>query len=104
MNKLVLASTVYRLMDALLDYADTMDANLVGSLADDYRSAAQRIEDAPRQGVLVEVNSFDLDMAHSATIGLMVARREKAQELREAADECDREAKRWEDVLGLLTV
>jgi len=103
MDKIIPAHTMYRLVDALRDYAQILasEGNYTASV--DRLNTAERMEMALRAAGMVQVDRFDFDTAHSAVVNLFAARADKAQELREQAAECDREAKRWEDVLGLLT-
>lgn len=102
-NVLVLAADAYRMIDALRDYADILEAE--GSkAAETARRAAERIESGARINNLVEVERFDLDAAHSSVIGVLVARRERAEALKAEAEVLEAEAKRAEDFLAVFTV
>lgn len=103
--KVIEVGTLYRLVDALKDYAQVLEGE--GDpfrLAPEKRDLAGKLEGFKRVGYgLAEIEQFDLDVATSAVLMLVTIRADKAAMLREAADECEREAKRWENVLGELT-
>lgn len=102
--KVIEVGTMYRLIDALRDYSTVLEAEGHLDLSSRNLTVADRLEGFERVGMgLAKIEQFDLDVAHSAVVQMLSIRAEKAQELREAADECDREAKRWENVLGELT-
>jgi hypothetical protein len=101
---LVLAADAYRMIDALRDYADILKAESESySMHEFARNAADNIENAPRSGGLLEVNGFDFDAAHSAVIGVMTRKYEKAQDLRDEAAHLDADAKRLETFLDVFT-
>lgn len=102
-NVLILPADAYRMIDALRDYADILESE--GQDSDDLAEAAfqtaHRIENGSRNNIdrLIEVERFDLDAAHSAVIGVMVARRDAAQALRDQADAAEEQANRLEALL-----
>lgn len=99
-------SQAYRMVDALRDYADLLDAEQdgeVSSLGSLARFAAGRIENGERIGLgLVLIDNFDRDAAHSAIIGVMTARRERAEALRTEAEALEGEAMRYEKLLDIF--
>lgn len=104
-NVLILPSDAYRMVDALRDYADILEAEASLTLASHARTVAKRIENGQRHypGNLITVEQFDLDSAHSAVIGVMIRRYEAAQELKDEAARLDAEAKRLESFLEGFT-
>lgn len=98
-NVLILAADAYRMTDALRDYADILDGE-GSSAAEIARRAAERIETGHRSNGLIEVERFDMDAAHSAVIGVMVARREAAEAARAAVEQLEDEANRLEALLS----
>lgn len=103
----VLTVDAYRMIDALKDYADILEAESQDneSLVTVALRAAERIENGRRIGNgLIEIERFDLDAAHSAVIGVMTRRYEAAQELRDQADALNEQGKRMEKLLDAFTV
>lgn len=102
-NVFVLAADAYRMVDALRDYADILEAEATG-LPRFTRATADRIENGKRAGGMIEVERFDLDAAHSAVIGVMCARREAAEALKAEVKMLEAQAKRLEGLLEAFTI
>lgn len=103
----ILAADAYRMIDALKDYADILELEGYhnNDLVNSYHDAAERIEMTERVGNgLIFVRQFDLDMAQSAVLMVMVNRRERADALRAEADALSGEAGRYEALLGAFIV
>lgn len=98
-NSLVIPADAYRMIDALLDYADLADTS--EAVAIHCKDVAARIENGQRAypGNLITVERFDLDTAHSAVIGVMCDRREAAEALRTQAELAEAAAHRLEELL-----
>lgn len=101
----ILAADAYRMVDALKDYADALDAEGQDNydLVSDYLAAAQRIEMTERVGNgLIFVRNFDLHMAQTAAIMLAAQAYGAAEAARAEAERLTAEGKRYEGLLSIL--
>lgn len=104
----ILAADSYRMIDALRDYADILDAEGEGgegfTPTSFNRAAADRMDSATPVNGLVEVERFDIDAAHSAVLGIMCRRYEAAERARDDLARLTVEAKRYEDFLPAFRI
>lgn len=97
-----LAADTYRMIDALKDYAALLENEGSLSMASIALSAAKRISEAPHEAGLRPLDSFDVDAAHGAMIGVMVERYSRAQALKDEAQRLETEARALESALEIF--
>lgn len=93
----IVPADMYRMVNVLLDYAAILkrEGNHYNALR--HIAHAEALNAAPREGGLILAERFDVDAAHSATIGVLVDAQDRAEAARRTAAEAEAEARSLEE-------